>query len=349
MSAVQPGPLRMPAEWEPHEATWIGWPHERTDWPGKFAPIRWVYAEIVRRLAPYEKVRILVQDRDHAEKARRTLEDAAALAPSVEFYVCPTNRGWLRDSGPIFVTDPAGRVSITNWKFNAWAKYSDWQLDDRVPDFVSRKLGIPQVKTGIVFEGGAIDVDGRGTALTTEECLLSSVQARNPGFSRQDWEAVLNRFLGVRRVVWLGRGIAGDDTHGHIDDIARFTSPDTVVAAVERDRGDANYEPLRENLDRLKHAATAGGRPLRVVPLPMPEPVYFKGQRLPASYANFYIANSTVLVPVFNDPNDRRALNILARCFPDRRVVGVYCRDLVLGLGTIHCLTQQQPAGRASA
>jgi len=345
MSRVSPAPLRMLAEWEPHEATWIGWPHERTDWPGKFAPIRWVYAEIVRRLAPYEKVRILVQDRGHAEGARRTLEHAGAMAPSVEFYVCRTNRGWLRDSGPIFVTGRDGRLSITNWKFNAWAKYSDWQLDDRVPDFISRKLRIPQVKTGVVFEGGAIDVDGRGTALVTEECLLSPVQARNPGFSREDWEAVLNRFLGVCRLIWLGRGIAGDDTHGHVDDVARFTSPDTVVAAVERDRSDPNYEPLRENLERLKRTA-AGGRPLRVIPLPMPEPVYFKGQRLPASYANFYIANSTVLVPVFNDPNDRRALNVLARCFPERRVVGIYSRDLVLGLGAIHCLTQQQPAGR---
>ena len=346
MSRAEPAALRMPAEWEPHEATWIGWPHERTDWPGKFAPIRWVYAEIVRHLAPHEKVRILVQNRDHAEQARRTLEKAGAMAPSVEFFVCRTNRGWLRDSGPIFVLDRAGRVSITNWKFNAWARYSDWRLDDRVPDFISRKLGIRQVKTGVVLEGGAIDVNGRGTALATEECLLSSVQARNPGFSRRDWEAVLNRFLGVRRVVWLGRGIAGDDTHGHVDDVARFTSPDTVIAAVERDRSDPNYEPLRENFGRLQRAAAAGGRPLRVVPLPMPEPVCFKGRRLPASYANFYVANSTVLVPVFNDPNDRRALNVLARCFPDRRVAGIYSRDLVLGLGAIHCLTQQQPAGR---
>jgi len=335
--------MRMPAEWEPHEATWLGWPHERTDWPGKFAPVRWVYAEIVRNLVPREKVRILVQDKAHREKARRTLSQAGVGDGAVEFHTCPTNRGWLRDSGPIFVRNEAGEAVIANSKFNAWAKYGDYRKDNRVPDYVSRRLGIPQVKTGLVLEGGAIDVNGRGALLTTGECLLSPVQARNPGLSRQDVEAVLARYLGASHVLWLNRGIAGDDTHGHIDDIARFVNANTVVAAIEDDPSDDNYQPLRENLGRLRRMKDQDGRPLRVLKLPMPVPVSFGNQRLPASYANFYIANGAVLVPVFNDPNDRVALNTLSRALPGREAIPIYCRDLVLGLGAIHCLTQQQP------
>ena len=335
---------RMPAEWEPHEATWIAWPHEYTDWPGKFAPIKWVYGEIVRHLARHETVRILVEDATRREKARRVLASAGANLDTVEFHIFRTNRGWLRDSGPIFVKNSRGSMRIMNWGFNAWAKYDDWRKDNRVPDFAARRLGIEQVKPGMVLEGGSIDVDGEGALLTTEECLLSEVQSRNPGTSRSDIEAALHRRLGVRRVLWLGRGIAGDDTHGHVDDIARFVSPGTVAAAVEPDAGDPNHEPLKENLKRLRAMRDAVGRRLRVVPLPMPEPVYFKGQRLPASYANFYIANKVVLAPVFGDPNDRKALNTLARLFDGREIVGVYSRDLVLGLGSLHCLTQQQPA-----
>lgn len=344
LTRLPPPGARMPAEWEPHEATWVAWPHERSDWPGKFAPIPWVMAEIVRHLARAERVRILVQDTGAARDARRKLEKAGAELDAVEFYVCPTNRGWTRDSGPLFIKEPGGRVAITHWRFNGWAKYPDYRLDNRIPAFVARRLGLPRYSTRIVLEGGSIDVNGRGSLLTTEECLLSPIQARNPGLAREELERALADYLGARNILWLGRGIAGDDTHGHVDDIARFTGPSTVVAAVESDKSDPNYEPLRDNLRRLRHMRDQDGNPLRVVPLPMPEPVHFGGQRLPASYANFYIANRLVLVPTFNDPNDRRALEILSRLFPDRQVVGIYSRDLVLGLGAIHCLTQQQPA-----
>jgi agmatine deiminase len=330
----------MPAEWEAHEATWLAWPHERSDWPGKFAPIPWVYGEIARHLTQVERVRLLVPSRNAEQAARRVFGKSGVNLDAVDFYVCPTNRSWTRDFGPIFVHDAAGNTVITNWKFNGWAKYDNWRRDNAVPDFIARRLGIPQVKPGIVLEGGSIDVNGHGALMTTEECLLSPVQARNPGLSREQLEATFARYLGIQRTLWLNRGIAGDDTHGHIDDVARFVSPETVVAVIERDRSDANYEPLRENLALLRRTR------LRIVTLPMPAPAYFNGQRLPASYANFYLANRTVLVPTFNDPLDRVVLNTFARLFPMRRVIGIHSVDLVLGLGTLHCATQQQPASR---
>jgi agmatine deiminase len=328
----------MPAEWEPHEATWLAWPHEHTDWPGKFAPIPWIYGDIVRRLARVEKVHILVEDAALEKSARRVLAKCGANLDAVEFFRYRTNRSWTRDYCPIFVRNSSGEVAITNWIFNGWAKYDNWKNDNKIPAFVAKRLKLRQFEPGIVLEGGSIDVNGAGKLLTTEECLLSNVQQRNPGVSRRALERAFKTNLGVNEVIWLGQGIAGDDTHGHIDDIARFTDKDTVVAAIERDKGDANHEPLKENLARLR----ARGN-LRVVTLPMPEPVHFNGQRLPASYANFYIANRMVLAPTFVDPNDRAALNTLARLFPDRQVIGIPCRDLVLGLGTLHCMTQQQP------
>ena len=335
---VRAAGVRMPAEWEPHEATWIAWPHNREDWPGRFAPVPWVYAEIVRKLARVERVRILVQDERLQAQARRVLERANAPLDSVEFFVCPTNRVWTRDYGPIFVRDGRGSVGITAWRFNAWAKYDDWQLDAGVPRFVGGQLRLPLSEAGMVLEGGSIDVNGDGLLLTTKECLLSDVQARNPEMGREQIEARFAACLGVRRVIWLGRGIAGDDTHGHVDDIARFVSGDTVVAAWEEDRLDVNHEPLRENVGILRAAG------LRVVKLPMPSPLVFDGRRLPASYANFYIANGLVLMPTFNDPNDRLALGLLARVFPDREVTGINCTELIWGLGALHCMTQQQPA-----
>jgi agmatine deiminase len=346
---------RMPAEWEPHEATWLAWPHERTDWPGKFAPIPWVYADIVRHLARVERVRILVQDRAEERAARRILQKSGAELAAVEFFVAPTNRGWTRDFGAIFVKRCAaagGRyasVAATKWRFNAWAKYDDWQKDDAAMSRVLPRLKIPVWEPRyrgrpVVLEGGSIEVNGAGTLLTTEECLLGSEQARNPGFTRDDWEALFRDYLGATNVLWLGRGIAGDDTHGHVDDLARFANPTTLVTVAEADRGDANYEPLRENLARLRGMRAEEGRPLRIETLPMPRPVWFDGQRLPASYANFYIANEIVLAPTFSDPADRIALNTLAGLFPDREVIGIAARDLVLGLGTLHCMTQQQPA-----
>lgn len=342
---------RMPAEWEPHEGTWLAWPHEKTDWPGKFQPVPWVYCEIVRRLARVERVHILVNDEATLRRARRMLEQAHADLAAVDFVECPTDRSWTRDFCPIFVRDARGRVTITNWGFNGWGKYPNWQVDDAVPSFLARRLGLREVrpKLGrrrIVLEGGSIDVNGAGSLLTTEECLLGDVQARNPGLTREQLEQVFEEYLGVTNTLWLRRGIAGDDTHGHVDDLARFVDPRTVVIAVERDPSEVNFEPLQENLRLLRRMKDQDGQPLRVIPLPMPQPLYFDGQRLPASYANFYIANRLVLVPTFNDPHDREALNTLARVFPDREVVGIHAVDLVLGLGTLHCMTQQQIAER---
>jgi agmatine deiminase len=322
---------RMPAEWEPHEATWLAWPHERRDWPGKFAPIAWVYGDIVRRLARVEKVRILVQDAALEKSVRRVLAKCGADMSAVEFFRWPTNRSWTRDYCPIFVRNGKDEIAITNWLFNGWAKYDNWRDDNRIPDRVAKRFKVERVfEPGIVLEGGSIDVNGAGLLLTTEECLLSeTVQVRNPGLGRADLERYFADYLGIRQTVWLNQGIAGDDTHGHIDDVARFVDEETIVTVVDKS--------LRENLKVLRNAG------LRIVTLPMPAPVYFDGQRLPASYANFYIANGLVLVPTFNDPNDRVALNTLAKLFPTREVVGIYCGDLVLGLGTLHCMTMQEP------
>jgi agmatine deiminase len=330
--------FRMPAEWEPHEATWIAWPHNRDDWPGRFAPIPWVYAEIVRNLAQVERVRILIQNQAAEEGARRMLRKSGADLDAVEFFHAPTDRGWTRDYGPLFVRNRAGEVALTNWRFNAWAKYDDWRNDAAIPGMLTGALKLRAWEPGLVLEGGSIDVNGKGLLLTTEECLLSPIQARNPHLDRRQIERALCDYLGARRIVWLRNGIAGDDTHGHVDDLARFVNTDTVAIASEPDRADANYEPLRENLALLRKL------PLRVVKLPMPAPLVFNGRRLPASYANFYIANGLVLVPTFNDPNDRIALNTLARLFPDRVVTGINAVELVWGLGTLHCMTQQQPA-----
>ena len=332
MSSLRP---RLPAEWEPHRATWIAWPHNRADWPGRFAPIPWIYVEIVRQLHRSERVRILTEEETGP---RRMLARAGVDLARVDFFRFPTDRVWTRDYGPMFVVR-GRRLVINNWRFNGWAKYDNWRRDDRVAARAARALGVPLLEPGIVLEGGAIDVNGEGLLLTTEECLLSPVQQRNPGLSRARLERILGRYLGVREVIWLGRGIAGDDTHGHIDDIARFVGPHTVVAAVEEDPGDPNYEPLQENLERLRSR-----RDLQVVSLPMPSPLVFDGQRVPASYANFYIANRVVLVPTFHDPRDRVAVSILAGLFPDREVIGIHSVDLIWGLGTLHCLTQQEPA-----
>jgi agmatine deiminase len=333
----------MPAEWDPHEATWMAWPHNRDDWPGRFGPIPWVYGEIVRKLSRVERVRILVRDPELEANARRILCKVGADMEAVEFLEVPTNRVWMRDTGPLFVTNQRGELALTWWRFNAWAKYDDYELDAQVPDAIALRLNRPVWQTSMVLEGGSIDVNGAGLLLTTEECLLSPVQARNPGMSRTEIERSLGDFLGVHRVIWLRKGIVGDDTHGHVDDIARFVAKDTVVAAWERNRDDSNYEPLRENLALLRAAG------LTVIRLPMPEPLHFAGRRLPASYANFYIANGLVLVPTFNDPHDRVALSILSKAFPGREVVGINCTELIWGLGALHCMTQQQPAARAQA
>jgi agmatine deiminase len=341
--------FRMPAEWERHRATWLAWPHEISDWPGKFETVPWIYGEIIRHLARVEKVSILVEDIDTERRVHGVLEDCHVELGAVELVQIPTDRSWTRDFCPIFVRDKHDNRHLLNWHFNGWAKYSNWQHDDAVTALISPQIGVPIVtpRCGdkrIVLEGGSIDVNGAGCILTTEECMLSDVQARNPELSKQQIEGIFRAYLGARKTLWLRNGIAGDDTHGHVDDLARFTDAQTIVVASEQDPREANYEPLKENLALLREMTDQDGKPFRIETLPMPEPVFFDGQRLPASYANFYIANGIVLVPTFNDPNDRVALNKLANLFPDRRICGIAATDLVLGLGTLHCMTQQEPA-----
>jgi agmatine deiminase len=368
--------VRFPPEWEPHAATWLAWPHYRDDWPGKFEPIPWVYAEIIRHLARHERVELIVNNATNERNAHKVLDKANALSGNVRFHRWPTDRVWMRDSGCIFVKCGAGAPARENWKehdsnrsdaviknkrtstpdamlaihwrFNAWAKYSNFRNDEKIGTKVAKAAGAQVLrpmfgKRQVVLEGGSIDSNGHGTLLTTEECLLSKVQRRNAGMRREDYERLFSKFLGIKNVIWLGSGIAGDDTHGHVDDITRFVAPDTVVTAVESNPDDPNYEPLRENVRRLREATDHNGKPLAIVELPMPGPVIFEKRRLPASYANFYIANGIVLLPVFNDPNDRIALDILADLFPDREIVGIYSGDLIWGFGAMHCMTQQQP------
>jgi len=341
----------MPAEWEKHEATWLGWPHNETDWPGKLDTIRWVYGEMVRKLGQGEIVRILINDRREEKLARAYLSKAGANLKRVEFPVHPTNRGWTRDSGPIFVKrrEPRMETAIVHFHFNAWAKYSDWQKDRRVPETAASLLRKQLFNAefqgkDFVIEGGGIEVNGRGTLLTTEECYLDPrVQVRNPGLGRNEIAGVLKEYLGVTNVLWLIAGPVGDDTHGHIDDICRFVDERTLVLIKESNPKDVNYRPLSENWERVQQFRLQDGSRPEVIALPMPAPLYFDGTRLPASYANFYISNAAVLVPTFNDPNDRVALGILGELFKDRSVVGIHAVDLVLGFGTLHCLTQQQP------
>ncbi len=345
---LRPHPQLMPAEWGPHDATWLAWPHNVRDWPGKFGPVPWVYAELVRHLSRGETVRLLVRDAEQEEKVRRILGRAGVDLARVELRRVRTDRSWIRDSGPIFVRK-AGRKAIARFRFNAWARYPDWKNDARLPERAAKALGVPLVPVerngrAVVLEGGAIDVNGQGTVLATEECLLDpEVQVRNPGFTREDYEAVFAEALGATNVVWLGKGIAGDDTHGHVDDLARFVSPRLVVLCRETNANDPNHRTLEENRERLESAKLQDGSKPEVVYLPMPSPVVFDGERIPASYANFYICNAAVLVPTFDDPADRIALGILAELFRDRPVVGIHALDLVWGHGTLHCRSQQEP------
>ena len=344
----------MPAEWEKHEATWLGWPHNPTDWPDKLDTIRWVYGEMVRKIAAAEIVRLLVGSKAEEKLASKCLARAGCDLRRVRFIQHPTNRGWMRDSGPIFVKrrQRAGRgeTAIVHFHFNAWAKYNDWQKDRKVPEVAAgllrkRLFNAQCAGKDFVIEGGGIEVNGRGTVLTTEECYLDpKVQVRNPGLGRKEIDATLKTYLGVRNVLWLIAGPAGDDTHGHIDDICRFVNPKTLVLVRETNRRDPNYKPLSENWERVREFRLEDGSKPEVIELPMPSPIYFDGYRLPASYANFYICNAAVLVPTFNDPQDRVALGTLSELFKARPVIGIHAVDLVLGFGTLHCLTQQEPA-----
>jgi len=352
----------MPAEWAPHAATWLAWPHYHGDWPGKFEPIPWVYTEIIRNLARHERVELMVNNAAAEKQVRKLLHRADADSTNLRFHRQPTNRVWLRDSGAIFVNDSCGAGAFAreskghspgllavNFRFNAWAKYSNFAHDQKIGSLMSTVADTDEIRpqhrnTRVVLEGGSIDVNGQGTILTTEECLLSKVQQRNPKMQRKDYEKLFAEYLGAPHTIWLGNGIHGDDTHGHVDDLTRFVTPDTVVTMVEPNRKDVNHKPLRDNLRRLQAATDQDGKPLTIVELPMPGPVVFEQRRLPASYANFYIANGIVLVPVFNDPNDRIVLNTLQDLFPTREIVPIYSGDLIWGLGTMHCMTQQQPS-----
>jgi len=358
----------MPAEWEPHEATWLGWPHNASDWPGKFAAIPWVYGEMTRKISEGEIVRILVRHRVEESFARRVLQRAGCDLKKIQFIIHPTNRGWVRDSGPIFVKRPSplslshpmgegGRrpgegkseTAIVHFHFNGWAKYNNWRKDRKVPETAARALRkklFPAECHGqpFVIEGGGIELNGRGTLLSTEQCYLDpKVQVRNPGLGKKEIETTLKNYLGVTNIFWLAKGPVGDDTHGHIDDICRFVNPKTLVLVREKNSRDENYHPLAENWERIKDLRLENGARPEVVALPMPAPIFYDGYRLPASYANFYIGNAGVIVPTFNDPNDRVALGILCELFKDRPVAGIHAVDLVLGFGSLHCLTQQQP------
>ncbi len=334
--------FRMPAEWEPHAATWLSWPHKEASWPGKLARIPAYWVEMVRALVPGEDVHILVNAAAPASEVQARLREAGVPLERVHLHEVPTDDAWMRDHGPTFVSDGRALLLI-DWTFNAWGgKYPPWDNDDRVPQALAAILGLPRVAPGIVLEGGSIDVDGAGTLLTTEQCLLNP--NRNPQRTRAEIEQLLCDHLGVRRVLWLGDGIVGDDTDGHIDDVTRFVAPATVVTVVEPDPADPNHAPLQDNLRRLAALRDAHDRPLRVIPLPMPTPVVYEDQRLPASYANFYIGTAAVLVPVFGCANDAVALDTLRPLFPGRRVIGIDATDLVWGLGAFHCVTQQQPA-----
>ncbi len=334
----------MPAEWAPHQCTWVSWPHNRESWPGKFEPVEPVMARFVGALSADELVRINVLDAAHEAHVRKLLEGLAQPA-NVRFHHFRTNDAWCRDHGALFVTRDHEEAPLLalDFRFNAWGgKYPPFDLDDAIPPQMADVLGVPCRRVDMVLEGGSIDVNGAGALLTTEQCLLHP--NRNPSMSRGEIEDALRSWLGVEQIVWLGDGIVGDDTDGHIDDLTRFVSEDAVVTVIEPDRGDDNYEALAENRERLDAVRLAGDRPLRVFELTMPRPVEFAGNRLPASPANFYIGNRTVIVPVFNDPSDEPNLALLRSLFPDREVVGIDCTDLVLGLGTFHCLTQQVPA-----
>ena len=340
--------VRLPAEWEKHKSTILCWPHQKEDWPGKFMPIPWVYVEIIKNIVPGELVRIIVQSKNDELKVKKYLERAHVDLKNIQFIITTTDRGWMRDSSPAFVKS-GKEVKAVKFTFNGWAKYDNCKLDKFIPRTLAEKTGLELVEAkynnkGVILEGGAIDSNGQGTLLTTEECLLDEkVQTRNPGFTKQDYEKVFKEYLGIKNIIWLGKGIAGDDTHGHVDDLCRFVNKNTVVLCREKNSRDENYKSLEENFERLQDAELADGSKLNVVELPLPKPLLFEELRLPASYANFYISNNTVLVPTFNDSNDRVALNIIKDFFPEREVVGIHAVDLVWGLGTIHCLSHEEP------
>ena len=339
---------RFPAEWENQQGILLCFPHNGNDWPGKYGAIQWAFVEFIKKIATFEEVVLVVADENLKAKVIGMLEIAAVNLKAVSFIIHKTNRSWMRDSGPIIVKNGSKREAL-NFNFNGWAKYKNFQLDKFVPLKVAEALQLPLTQVTyngkpVIVEGGAIETNGKGTLITSEECLMDpTIQVRNPNFTKADYEAVFKEFLGITNVIWLGNGIEGDDTHGHIDDLCRFVNENTVVTIVESDTKDSNYKPLQDNLKRLQNAKLEDGKPLNIIELPMPKRIIFDGLVLPASYANFLILNHCVLVPTFNDVNDRIALNILAECFPNREIIGINAIDLIWGFGTLHCLSQQIP------
>jgi agmatine deiminase len=334
----------MPAEWEPQAAVWLSWPHKRKTWPGHFRPIPAAFAEIIAIISRYEKVRVNIA-RPLQRRAWSLLNRAKADLAHVAFFNHATNDCWCRDHGPIFVRNArTGEVALTDWSYNAWGgKYRPFELDNWIPERIARSLRLRRFPVDMVLEGGSIDVNGQGLLLTTEACLLN--RNRNPQFGREEIEQALKDNLGVSEVLWLGQGIEGDDTDGHVDDLSRFFRPDGIVTAVERNQRDRNHRPLQENLERVHRLRTPAGRKFTIVELPMPRRCSRDGQRLPASYANFLVINGAVLMPAFRQPDrDAEAAEVLAGCFPGRKIIPVDCLDLVRGLGTLHCISQQQPA-----
>ncbi|MBI9042407.1 agmatine/peptidylarginine deiminase [Lutibacter sp.] len=339
---------RFPAEWEKQQGILLCFPHNGNDWPGKYEAIQWAFVEFIKKVTSVEEVILVVASEKLKQKVIGMLETASVEISNVSFIIHKTNRSWMRDSGPIVVYNN-GRREALNFNFNGWAKYTNYQLDKHVPKQVSEHLNIPLTQVmhkgkPVIVEGGAIDVNGKGTLLTSEECLLHpTVQVRNKNFKKEDYETVFKEYLGVTNVIWLGDGIVGDDTHGHIDDLCRFVNEDTIITVIEDNINDANYAPLQDNLKRLQKAKLETGKSPKIVTLPMPKPLIFDGIQIPASYANFLILNKTVLVPTFNDSKDRIALNIIAKCFPDKEIIGINAIDLIWGFGTLHCLSQQIP------
>jgi agmatine deiminase len=340
---------RFPAEWEDQQGILLCFPNNGNDWPGKYEAIQWAFIEFIKKVAIYETVFLVVADEKLKEKVNGMLERAFVNGDNISFIIQKTNRSWMRDSGPIVIKNGEEREAL-NFNFNGWAKYKNYMLDKHVPTKVAQFLDIPLTQVRykgkpVIVEGGAIDSNGKGTLLTSEECLMHpDIQVRNPNFTKEDYEAVFKEYLGITNVIWLGNGIEGDDTHGHIDDLCRFINEDTIVTIIETNTEDKNYHPLQDNLKRLQSAKLENGKSPIIVALPMPKRLDFEDLRLPASYANFLILNKCVLVPTFNDPNDRKALNILAECFPDREIIGISAIDLIWGFGTLHCLSQQIPA-----
>lgn len=339
---------RFPAEWEKQQGILLCFPHNGKDWPGKYEAVQWAFVEFIKKVATFEQVILVVVDENQKEKVAAMLEEAHVELTNVSYIFHKTNRSWMRDSGPIIVKNGTEREAL-NFNFNGWAKYKNIQLDKFVPAKVGEFLNLPVTQVTykgkpVIVEGGAIDSNGKGTLLTSEECLMHpDIQVRNPNFTKEDYEAVFKEYLGITNVIWLGDGIEGDDTHGHIDDLCRFINEDTIVTIIESDPNDANYKPLQDNLKRLQNSKLENGESPKIVTLPMPKRLDFDGLRLPASYANFLILNNSVLVPTFNDSNDRIALNILADCFPEREIIGISAVDLIWGFGTLHCLSQQIP------